>query len=144
MFDRILSIQAKDKSTVAVLEDAPIVIAGPCSVESEEQLFACAKEVKLKGGTILRGGAYKPRTDPLAFKGLGLDALKLLKAASEEYDLPVISEVMEISQLSTMLKYVDILQVGSRNMYNYDLLREIGNLNVPVLLKRGISATIKE
>jgi 3-deoxy-7-phosphoheptulonate synthase len=121
-----------------------VVIAGPCSVESREQLFTVAELVASAGARALRGGAFKPRTSPYSFQGLGLDALKLLRDAGEKYNLLVISEVMEISQIELMLPYVDILQVGARNMQNFNLLRELGKLKTPVLLKRGIAATLEE
>jgi 3-deoxy-7-phosphoheptulonate synthase len=121
-----------------------VVIAGPCSVESRQQLFTVAELVSGAGARALRGGAFKPRTSPYSFQGLGLDALKLLREAGEKYNLLVISEVMEISQIELMLPYVDILQVGARNMQNFNLLRELGKLKIPVLLKRGIAATLEE
>ena len=121
-----------------------VVIAGPCSVESREQLFTVAELVARAGARALRGGAFKPRTSPYSFQGLGQDALKLLRDAGEKYNLLVISEVMEISQIELMLPYVDILQVGARNMQNFNLLRELGKLKTPVLLKRGIAATLEE
>lgn len=120
------------------------VIAGPCSVESEEQVFTIAKEVKNAGAKVLRGGAFKPRTSPYSFQGLGEEGLKLLKAAGEEFKLATISEVMETSQIDLLLKYVDILQIGARNMQNFSLLREVGKIKKPVLLKRGMAATIEE
>ncbi len=120
------------------------VIAGPCSVESREQLFTVAELVAKAGARALRGGAFKPRTSPYSFQGLGLDALKLLREAGDKYNMLVVSEVMEISQIETMLPYVDILQVGARNMQNFNLLRELGKLKIPILLKRGIAATLEE
>ena len=121
-----------------------VVVAGPCSVESREQLFTVAELVARAGARALRGGAFKPRTSPYSFQGLGLDGLKLLHEAGQKYNLLVISEVMEISQIELMLPYVDILQVGARNMQNFNLLRELGKLKTPVLLKRGIAATLEE
>jgi 3-deoxy-7-phosphoheptulonate synthase len=120
------------------------VMAGPCSVESREQLFSTAESVAKAGAKILRGGAFKPRSSPYSFQGHGEDALKLLREAGEKFNLLVISEVMEISQISLMLPYVDILQVGARNMQNFNLLRELGKVRKPVLLKRGIAATLEE
>jgi len=120
------------------------VIAGPCSVESEEQVYIIAKEVKKSGARGLRGGAFKPRTSPYAFQGMGEEALKIMRTVGDELDLPVVSEIMEINQLDLMFKYVDILQVGARNMQNYSLLRELGNIRKPILLKRGLAATIEE
>jgi 3-deoxy-7-phosphoheptulonate synthase len=121
-----------------------VVMAGPCTIESEHQLFETARRVRRAGARILRGGAYKPRTSPYAFQGMGVEGLKLIRAAGDELDMAVISEVMEISQIETMLEYVDILQVGARNMQNYNLLAALGQVRKPVLLKRGMSATIQE
>src|SRR5438445_4026598 len=121
-----------------------IVMAGPCSVESRDQLFTVAEQVAKAGARVLRGGAFKPRTSPYAFQGLGLDALKLLREAGDRFGMLVISEVMEISQIEMMMPYVDILQVGARNMQNFNLLRELGKIKKPVLLKRGIAATLEE
>ncbi len=124
--------------------DEVIVIAGPCSVESREQLFTVAEQVVKAGARGLRGGAFKPRTSPYSFQGLGLEALKLLREAGDHFKLLVVSEVMEISQIELMLPYVDVFQVGARNMQNFNLLRELGKVKKPVLLKRGIAATIEE
>ena len=121
-----------------------VVMAGPCSVESREQLFTSADLVSKAGAKVLRGGAFKPRSSPYTFQGLGLDALKLLREAGDRYGLMVISEVMEISQIPLLVPHVDILQVGARNMQNFNLLRELGKVRKPVLLKRGIAATIEE
>jgi 3-deoxy-7-phosphoheptulonate synthase len=121
-----------------------VVMAGPCSVESRQQLFASAEVVARSGARILRGGAFKPRSSPYAFQGMGEDGLKLMCEAGEKYGLLVISEVLEISQIELMEPYVDIYQVGARNMQNFNLLRELGKARKPVLLKRGISATIEE
>jgi 3-deoxy-7-phosphoheptulonate synthase len=121
-----------------------LVMAGPCSVESREQLFTTAEFVAKAGARVLRGGAYKPRSSPYSFQGLGLDGLKLLREAGDKFKLLVISEVMEISQIEPMLPHVDILQVGARNMQNFNLLRELGKIRKPVLLKRGIAATLEE
>ncbi len=121
-----------------------VVMAGPCSVESREQLFTVAELVAKAGARALRGGAFKPRSSPYSFQGLGLTALKLLREAGEQFGLLIISEVMEISQIALMLPYVDIFQVGARNMQNFNLLRELGLVKKPVLLKRGIAATLEE
>ena len=121
-----------------------IVMAGPCSVESRDQLFTVAEQVAKAGARALRGGAFKPRSSPYSFQGLGLEALKLMREAGDKFNLLVISEVMEISQIPVMLPYVDIFQVGARNMQNFNLLRELGKVKKPVLLKRGIAATIVE
>src|SRR5204862_282877 len=124
--------------------DQVVVMAGPCSVESREQLFTAAEKVSKAGARALRGGAFKPRTSPYSFQGLGLEALKLLREAGDRFGMLVISEVMEISQIAMMLPYVDILQVGARNMQNFNLLRELGKIKKPVMLKRGIAATLEE
>jgi 3-deoxy-7-phosphoheptulonate synthase len=121
-----------------------VVMAGPCSVESRSQLFTVAEQIAKAGARGLRGGAFKPRSSPYSFQGLGLEALKLLREAGDKHNLLVISEVMEISQIEVMLPYVDILQVGARNMQNFNLLRELGKLKTPILLKRGIAATLEE
>jgi 3-deoxy-7-phosphoheptulonate synthase len=121
-----------------------VVMAGPCSVESRDQLFIVAEQVANAGARALRGGAFKPRSSPYSFQGLGLEGLKLLREAGNRFGLLVISEVMEISQIEPMLPYVDILQVGARNMQNFNLLRELGKIKKPVLLKRGIAATLEE
>jgi len=122
----------------------PVIIAGPCSIETEEQMMAAAKEVKAGGGQMLRGGAFKPRTGPHSFQGLGIEGLKYLQQAGKEYSLPVVTEVMRIEQLDAVCQHADMLQIGARNMQNFDLLKEVGKLNHPVLLKRGMSATIEE
>ncbi len=129
---------------VRVGGDEVIVMAGPCSVESREQIFACAGLVKAAGAKFLRGGAFKPRSSPYSFQGLGLDALKLLREAGDAHGLLIVSEVMEISQIEQMMPFVDLFQVGARNMQNFNLLRELGAVRRPVLLKRGIAATIEE
>jgi len=122
----------------------PVVIAGPCSVESEAQMMAAARLVKAAGAHMLRGGAFKPRTGPHSFQGLGAEGLKFLRQAGDAAELPVITEVMRIEQLETICRYADVLQIGARNMQNFDLLKEVGRLSHPVLLKRGMSATIEE
>jgi 3-deoxy-7-phosphoheptulonate synthase len=129
---------------VAVGGDEIVVMAGPCSVESREQIFTVAEQVKAAGASFLRGGAFKPRSSPYSFQGLGLEGLKLLKEVGDRTGLLIISEVMEISQIDLMLPYVDCFQVGARNMQNFNLLRELGLVRKPVLLKRGIAATIEE
>jgi 3-deoxy-7-phosphoheptulonate synthase len=129
---------------VKIGADQVVVMAGPCSVESQEQLFTVAEQVSKAGARALRGGAFKPRTSPYSFQGLGLEALKLLREAGDRFGMLVISEVMEISQIAMMLPYVDILQVGARNMQNFNLLRELGKIKKPIMLKRGIAATLEE
>src|SRR5579864_1758983 len=129
---------------LAVGGNEVMVMAGPCSVESKEQLFTTAEAVAKAGAKGLRGGAFKPRSSPYSFQGHGEEALKLLREAGDTFKLLVVSEVMEISQIPMMLPYVDILQVGARNMQNFNLLRELGKVRKPVLLKRGIAATLEE
>jgi len=129
---------------ISIGGDEVFVMAGPCSVESREQLFTVAELVAKAGARALRGGAFKPRTSPYSFQGLGLEGLKLLREAGDRFGLFAISEVMEISQIASMLPYVDIFQVGARNMQNFNLLRELGKVKKPVMLKRGIAATYEE
>lgn len=121
-----------------------VVIAGPCSVESREQLMETAHAVKQAGATMLRGGAYKPRTSPYEFQGLGIEALKILREAREETGLPIVTEVMSTEDLDLICEYADMLQIGARNMQNFALLRRIATVQKPVLLKRGPSATVRE
>ncbi len=121
-----------------------IVMAGPCSAETDEQVNASAAAVKRAGSKILRGGAFKPRSSPYSFQGLGEPGLRMLRSAADTYDLKLISEVMDISQIPLIDKYCDIFQVGARNMQNYSLLRALGHARKPVMLKRGIAATIEE
>ncbi len=121
-----------------------VVMAGPCSVESREQLFTVTEQIAKAGARVLRGGAFKPRSSPYSFQGMGLEGLKLLREAGDKFGVLVISEVMEISQIEVMLPYIDIFQVGARNMQNFNLLRELGKVRKPVLLKRGIAATLEE
>ncbi len=129
---------------VQIGADAVVVMAGPCSVESEEQIHVVAQKVKAAGATVLRGGAFKPRTSPYAFQGLGEQGLKFLRAAGDAHGLAVITEVMDRSQIDLVEKYSDVLQVGARNMQNYTFLRDLGKASKPVMLKRGLSATIEE
>jgi 3-deoxy-7-phosphoheptulonate synthase len=120
------------------------IIAGPCAVENREQIFAVAECVKRAGGKFLRGGAYKPRSSPYSFQGLGIPGLDLMREAASANGLAVVSEVMEIAQIEPMLPLVDCFQVGARNMQNFNLLRELGQVRKPILLKRGIAATVEE
>ncbi len=129
---------------VAVGGTQIVVMAGPCSVENPEQIEAVAALVAKQGVRVLRGGAFKPRTSPYSFQGLGEEGLKMMRATADRHDLLVISEVMDHTQIPLLLDYVDVLQVGARNMQNYNLLKELGKISKPVLLKRGISATIEE
>ena len=124
--------------------DEVVIMSGPCSVESREQIRLSAQQVAAAGAQFLRGGAFKPRSSPYSFQGMGLEGLKLLREVSDEFGLLVITEVMEISQIELMLPYIDCFQVGARNMQNFNLLRELGHVRKPVLLKRGIAATIEE
>ncbi|MFC4076936.1 3-deoxy-7-phosphoheptulonate synthase [Salinithrix halophila] len=124
--------------------DQPIIMAGPCSVESREQILTTARVAKEAGADILRGGAFKPRSSPYSFQGMGEEGLQLLAEAREETGLPIISEVMDPENLELVSEYVDILQLGARNMQNFHLLKKIGRTNKPVMLKRGLSATIEE
>jgi 3-deoxy-7-phosphoheptulonate synthase len=121
-----------------------VAMAGPCTIESETQMFETARAVARAGARVLRGGAYKPRTSPYAFQGMGIEGLRLLRAAGREFGMATVSEVMEISQIEPMLEYVDVLQIGARNMQNFNLLSAVGQVRKPVLLKRGMSATIQE
>jgi 3-deoxy-7-phosphoheptulonate synthase len=121
-----------------------VIMAGPCAVESEEQLIETAKSVRAGGASLLRGGAFKPRTSPYSFQGLGKEGLEMLKRARNETGLPVVSEVMDTRQVETVARYVDMLQIGSRNMQNFPLLKEVGRTSKPILLKRGMMATIDE
>jgi 3-deoxy-7-phosphoheptulonate synthase len=120
------------------------LIAGPCAVESREQIFAIAEAVKAAGGAFLRGGAFKPRSSPYSFQGLGIPGLEMMREAADANGLAIVSEVMEIAQIDAMLPYTDCFQVGARNMQNFNLLRELGQVRKPVLLKRGIAATVEE
>jgi len=120
------------------------VMAGPCSVESEEQIIEIAKRVKAAGANFLRGGAFKPRTSPYSFQGLELEGLKLLKTAKQETGLPIVTELMSTDYIDTFVEEVDVIQIGARNMQNFDLLKQIGRTKKPILLKRGLSATIEE
>lgn len=121
-----------------------VMMAGPCSVESRDQILATARAVKKAGANMLRGGVVKPRTSPYAFQGLGMEGIELMKEAKEETGLPIICEVMSISQLHEFGPHLDMIQLGARNMQNFDLLKEVGKTKIPVLLKRGLSATIEE
>lgn len=129
---------------VIVGNGQPVMIAGPCAVESPQQLISIAIECKKAGAQILRGGAFKPRTSPYAFQGLGIDGLKMLAEAREETGMPIITEVMEPGMVEVVARYSDILQIGSRNMQNFPLLQAAGKAHKPVLLKRGLSSTIEE
>jgi len=129
---------------VAIGSDKPTFIFGPCAVESYEQTLTVAKAIQAKGEKLLRGGAYKPRTSPYDFQGLGLEGLKILKRVADETGLGVISEITTPAHIEEALDYVDVIQIGARNMHNFELLKEVGSINKPVLLKRGFAATIEE
>ena len=157
--DRVMKVQEpfkkanrifKPEDTVVNVEGSIIgggklgIMAGPCSVESEEQIIEVAKRVKAAGANFLRGGAFKPRTSPYSFQGLELEGLKLLKAAKQETGLPIVTELMSTDYLDAFVEEVDMIQIGARNMQNFDLLKQIGRTKTPILLKRGLSATIEE
>jgi 3-deoxy-7-phosphoheptulonate synthase len=133
-----------DVGGVIVGGDEIVIMAGPCSVESEEQMDATASLVAAHGATFLRGGAFKPRTSPYSFQGLGEEGLRIMRDAADRYNLRVITEVMEASQIDLVSDYADVFQIGARNMQNYSLLKELGRAEKPVFLKRGLSATIEE
>jgi 3-deoxy-7-phosphoheptulonate synthase len=133
-----------DVSGVAIGGEEPVVIAGPCSVESREQILTTARAVKKSGARLLRGGAYKPRTSPYEFSGLGKEALQLLAEARAETGLPVVTEIMSTEDVDLVSEYADMLQVGARNMQNFALLRRLASVDRPILLKRGPAATVKE
>jgi len=147
---KLASRTFKSENTVITIGDVRIggdeviVMAGPCSAESEEQVETTTAAVKRAGAKILRGGAFKPRSSPYSFQGLGEAGLKMLRAAADRHDLKLVTEVMEIKQIPLVERYADIFQVGARNMQNFSLLRELGHVRKPVMLKRGISATIEE
>jgi len=137
--DTIVSVGRAD-----IGSDQIVLMAGPCSIEGEAQAFTIAEAVARAGATVMRGGAYKPRTSPYAFQGLGEEGLKLLRRAADAFGLAVVSEVMDSQQVPLLARYADILQIGARNMQNYALLREVGHADKPVLLKRGLASTIEE
>ncbi len=147
---KLVSREFKPKDTLLNIDGIEIggkklvIIAGPCSVESREQIILTAKEVKKAGASMLRGGAFKPRTSPYTFQGLGEEGLKLLQEAKKETGLPIVTEVMDTGDVALVAKYADVLQIGARNMQNFQLLKAVGKVKKPVLLKRGMSATLKE
>lgn len=147
---KLVSKEFKQEPTVVKVGSVKIgdghlgMMAGPCSVENWETLIETANAIKAAGANILRGGAFKPRTSPYAFQGLGEEGLKLLAEAREETGLPFVTEVMNVNQVALVAEYADMLQIGARNMQNFDLLKAVGDIKKPVLLKRGLSATIKE
>jgi len=144
-----LAARVTNERTVIKVSDVEVgkdlvVIAGPCSVESEAQMVASARAVKDAGANMLRGGAFKPRTSPYAFQGLGLRGLKLLATAGRQTDLPIVTEVIDPRDVSWVAEFADVLQIGTRNMQNYSLLKEVGQTGRPVLLKRGMYSTLEE
>lgn len=147
---KLASREFKDFDTIIKVKDViiggkeVIVMAGPCVIENEKQIFETAQQVKAAGAKILRGGAFKPRTSPYSFQGLGEEGLKLLAQAGKETGLAVVTEVMSVNQIELVGKYTDIFQVGARNMQNFVLLKELGKTKKPILLKRGLAATIEE
>jgi len=147
---KLVSREFHPSDTVVHVRDTQVggghfaLIAGPCSVENEEQVMAAARAVKAAGGTMLRGGAFKPRSSPYSFQGLGVEGLKLLAAAREETGLPIVTELMDPRDLDVLIEYSDVIQIGARNMQNFQLLSEVGKAAKPALLKRGLSATIEE
>lgn len=148
---KLVSREARPEPTIVRLKNGATfggeqiaIAAGPCSVESSEQLHATAEAVAKAGANLLRGGAFKPRTSPYAFQGMGLDGLRLLREAADAHGLAVVTEVLDVRDIETVAEYADLLQIGARNMQNFGLLREAGATKMPVLLKRGIAATIEE
>jgi 3-deoxy-7-phosphoheptulonate synthase len=147
---KLVSREARESTVVRLRSGAAFggnalaICAGPCSVESREQLMAAASAVARAGANVLRGGAFKPRTSPYAFQGLGEDGLKLLREAADEHGLSVVTEVLDVRDVEVVARYGDMLQIGARNMQNFSLLRAVGETRLPVLLKRGLSATIEE
>ncbi|MEI8348775.1 MAG: 3-deoxy-7-phosphoheptulonate synthase [Candidatus Omnitrophota bacterium] len=148
---KLVSREFKSENSIIKIRDGVeiggkkiVVIAGPCSIESKELLREVSAKVKAVGALILRGGAFKPRTSPYTFQGLGEDGLKILKEISDEFDIPTVSEVMDTRDVELVARYCDMLQIGARNMQNFNLLKEVGQTRKPVILKRGLSATIKE
>jgi 3-deoxy-7-phosphoheptulonate synthase len=146
----LVKLESKPEGTIVEIKNIKIggpeivIMAGPCAVENAEQLSETAKIVKAAGAAILRGGAYKPRTSPYSFQGLGQDGLDLLEKVRTEFDIPIVSEAMDVRQIHEVAKVADIVQIGSRNMQNFSLLKEAGICGKPVLLKRGMMATLEE
>jgi len=145
---RLANLKENEKTVIyvgdAVIGEGFCVIAGPCSVENEKQTIETAHAVKKAGADMMRGGAFKPRTSPYAFQGLGLKGLKILKKAKEETGLPIVTEVIDTRDVPWVCEYADVLQIGARNMQNFSLLKEVGKAHKPILLKRGLNSTIEE
>lgn len=147
---RLTSINGDDHTRTVIpvghvkIGEGFVVVAGPCSVETEEQTIITAQKVKEAGADMIRGGAFKPRTSPYSFQGLGLKGLKILEKAGKETNLPIVTEVLDPRDVSWVCEYADVLQIGTRNMQNFSLLKEVGKVDKPVLLKRGMYSTLKE
>lgn len=148
---KIVSRESHAENSIVHVQDIPIggekiqIIAGPCSVETQEQMDLAAQQVAAAGCRLMRGGAFKPRTNPYTFQGKGVDGLTIFRTAADKHNLPIVTELMDIRMLDTFLEQdVDLIQIGTRNMQNFDLLKEVGRINKPVILKRGLSATINE
>ncbi|MEQ1778794.1 MAG: 3-deoxy-7-phosphoheptulonate synthase, partial [Nitrosomonas sp.] len=148
---KIVSRESHKQDSIIDVRGIPIggnqvqVIGGPCSVETQEQMDLAAQQVAAAGCRLMRGGAFKPRTSPYTFQGKGVDGLSIFRQAADKYNLPIVTELMDVRMLDTFLKHdVDVIQIGTRNMQNFDLLKEVGRINKPVILKRGLSATISE
>ena len=148
---KIVSRESHKANTVIDINGIPLggnqvqIIAGPCSVETQEQMDLSAKYVSEAGCRLMRGGAFKPRTSPYTFQGKGVEGLEIFRKAADKYNLPIVTELMDVRQLDMFMQYdVDVIQIGTRNMQNFDLLKEVGRINKPVILKRGMSATISE
>lgn len=148
---KIVAREWHKEDTVIDIKGVPLggkqvqVISGPCSVETQEQMDLSAQGVRAAGCRLMRGGAFKPRTSPYSFQGTGVEGLDMFRKAADKQDLPIVTELMDVRQLDAFLEYgVDVIQIGTRNMQNFDLLKEVGTVNVPVILKRGMSATISE
>ena len=148
---KIVAREWHKQNTVIDIKGVPLggnqiqIISGPCSVETPEQMDASAKFVREAGCSLMRGGAFKPRTSPYTFQGKGVEGLDLFRKAADKYELPIVTELMDVRMLDTFLEYgVDVIQIGTRNMQNFDLLKEVGRISTPVILKRGMSATISE
>ncbi|HET9481866.1 MAG TPA: 3-deoxy-7-phosphoheptulonate synthase, partial [Candidatus Polarisedimenticolia bacterium] len=137
-------VRAGARGQVAIGDRRVVLMAGPCAVDSEDQIRKAAASVRRAGASVLRGGAFKPRTSPYSFQGLGEEGLRLLRAAADEQGMVAVSEVMDQTQIEVAERYLDILQVGARNMQNFSFLKELGRIRKPVLLKRGMSATLEE
>jgi len=148
---KLASREFKEENTVIRINDKVqiggkkiVIIAGPCAVESEEQVFTIAEKVKNAGADLLRGGVFKPRTSPYSFQGLGVEGLKILKKVKEKLNIGIVTEVMNVDQIDIVAEVADVLQIGARNVQNFNLLKELGKIRKPVLLKRGMATTIKE